>query len=163
MTLTVIGFRAPRCDCISPLCVMKFTHILKAWLAYILYWHSGNMFSLLLYLSVFSSLCTFLSFISPSPPPPLVRLPPLLCLCCTLKFSCAVFCNFYLQNTRPPHCCDYLQYMEKLISFAFSQLSWAGCLWYLLMHSTEKTRFQLLHHNNQPTWWRSATPAYSPN
>ena len=40
-------------DCISPLCVMKFTHILKAWLAYILYWHSGNMFplSLFIYLS----------------------------------------------------------------------------------------------------------------
>lgn len=49
MTLTVIGFGTPRFfprNCISPLCVMKFTHILKAWLAYILYWHSGNMFSL---------------------------------------------------------------------------------------------------------------------
>ncbi len=32
---------------------MKFTHILKAWLAYILYWHSGNMFPLPLYLSFF--------------------------------------------------------------------------------------------------------------
>lgn len=59
MTLTVIGFRTSSfffpCNCISPLCVMKFTHILKAWLAYILYWHSGNMFSLSLSSRLFLS------------------------------------------------------------------------------------------------------------
>lgn len=47
---------------------MKFTHILKAWLAYILYWHSGNMFPLFLYLSFF--LPPYLSlFHSPFIPP----------------------------------------------------------------------------------------------
>lgn len=57
--------------------------------------------SLFLYLSiyhVFSSLYTFLS-LSLFPPSPSFL--SFLCLCCTLKFSCAAFCIFYLQNTRP--------------------------------------------------------------
>lgn len=44
---------------------MKFTLILKAWLAYILYWHSGNMFLPSFYHSVFS-LSPTTPFISPS-------------------------------------------------------------------------------------------------
>lgn len=92
-------------DCISPLCVMKFTHILKAWLAYILYWHSGNMFplSLFIYLSFPLSLSLYLAL------PLSSSSSSSLCLCRTLKFSCAVFCNFYRRDTRSPHCCDYLQ------------------------------------------------------
>lgn len=31
----------------------------------------------------------------------------------TLKFSCAVYCNFYLQNMQLPHCYNYLQSKKK--------------------------------------------------
>lgn len=50
--------------CISPSYVMKFTHILKAWLAYILYWHSGNMFSLSFFICLFLAPYLSLSFFS---------------------------------------------------------------------------------------------------
>lgn len=80
---------------ISPLCVMKFTHILKAWLAYILYWHSGNMFSLSLSIRL-SSLRTFPSlFPLPCPPP---RRPPLSVF--ALWSSAVPFSVIFIYRTR---------------------------------------------------------------
>lgn len=123
-------------DCISPLCVMKFTHILKAWLAYILYWHSGNMFplSLFIYLSFPLSLCTLLS-LSPRPPPPL-------CVCVALWSSAVLFSVIFIGATRGRHIAAIIYSKEKkthtspqtagfffFSSFhfcTFSQLSWAS-------------------------------------
>lgn len=94
-------------DCISPLCVMKFTHILKAWLAYILYWHSGNMFplSLFIYLSFPLSLCTLLS-LSPRPPPPL-------CVCVALWSSAVLFSVIFIGATRGRHIAAIIYSKEK--------------------------------------------------
>lgn len=96
-------------DCISPLCVMKFTHILKAWLAYILYWHSGNMFplSLFIYLSfpLSLSLCTLLS-LSPRPPPPL-------CVCVALWSSAVLFSVIFIGATRGRHIAAIIYSKEK--------------------------------------------------
>ena len=85
---------------------MKFTHILKAWLAYILYWHSGNMFPLSLYLSVFSSLslCTLLS-LSPRPPP--------LCVCVALWSSAVLFSVIFIGATRARHIAAIIYSKEK--------------------------------------------------
>lgn len=140
-------------DCISPLCVMKFTHILKAWLAYILYWHSGNMFplSLFIYLSFPLSLCTLLS-LSPRPPPPL-------CVCVALWSSAVLFSVIFIGATRGRHIAAIIYSKEKKTHTSpqtagffffspfhfctFSQLSWA---------STEVQRGGVSRHVRRWKW-----------
>lgn len=155
MTLTVIGFRTSSfffpCNCISPLCVMKFTHILKAWLAYILYWHSGNMFSLSLSSRLFLSFPFIFRLLPLYPRLPFPRVGV------ALWSSAVLFSVIFICRTRGRHIAAiiYSKEGEKNpttfpqtaeffpFHFAFPQLNRA-C--YLLMYSEEKTWI----HNNPP-------------